>query len=86
VAAENGPLRVIPGSHRAYRQTDDPPRAAVAVHCRAGDALLMRPLVTHASGHSKPDGHRHRRIIHLACAADPEPPGGCAWHWFVAID
>ncbi|MBN9119272.1 MAG: phytanoyl-CoA dioxygenase family protein, partial [Planctomycetes bacterium] len=83
---ENGPLRVIPGSHRAYHQKDDPPREAVALNCRAGDALLMRPLVTHASGHSKPGGTLHRRIVHLECAADAELPDGFAWKWFVPID
>jgi ectoine hydroxylase-related dioxygenase (phytanoyl-CoA dioxygenase family) len=85
VTAENGPLRVIPGSHRAYHQKDDPPREAVAVHCAAGDALLMRPLVTHASGHSKPDGGLHRRIVHLECAADAVLAEGLCWMWFVPI-
>ena len=82
---ENGPLRVIPGSHRAYQQKDDPPRAAVALYCSAGDVLLMRPLITHASGHSKTDVARHRRIIHLECAADRELADGYAWKWFVTI-
>jgi hypothetical protein len=81
---ENGPLRVIPGSHRAYHQKDDPSREAVALHCRAGDVLLMRPLITHASGHSK-TGVWHRRIVHLECAADRELPDGYAWKWFVKI-
>jgi hypothetical protein len=81
---ENGPLRVIPGSHRAYHQKDDPPREAVTVHCRAGDVLLMRPLVTHASGHSKPDAS-HRRVVHLECAADAELADGYAWKWFVKV-
>jgi hypothetical protein len=82
---QNGPLRVIPGSHRAYHQKDDPPREAVALHCRAGDVLLMRPLVTHASGHSKADAGLHRRIVHLECAADAELPEGYAWRWFVPV-
>jgi hypothetical protein len=83
---ENGPLRVIPGSHRAYHQKDDPPREAVTLHCRAGDVLLMRPLVTHASGHSKTDAGLHRRIVHLECAADAELADGYAWKWFVPIE
>ena len=85
MAPENGPLRVIPGSHSAYHQKDDPPREAVTLHCRAGDVLLMRPLVTHASGHSKTDAGLHRRIVHLECAADAELADGYAWKWFVSI-
>ena len=82
---ENGPLRVIPGSHRAYHQKDDPPREAVTLHCRAGDVLLMRPLVTHASGHSKTDAGLHRRIVHLECADDAELADGYAWKWFFKV-
>jgi hypothetical protein len=85
VTAENGPLRVIPGSHRAYQQKDDPPREAVPIHCRAGNVLLMRPLVTHASGHSTTDAPRHRRVVHLECAADRELPDGYAWNWFCKV-
>jgi hypothetical protein len=86
VTPENGPLRVIPGSHRAYHQKDDPPGEAVALHCRAGDVLLMRPLVTHASGHSKAGAASHRRVVHLECAADAELPDGYAWKWFAKVD
>jgi hypothetical protein len=85
VTPENGPLRVIPGSHRAYRQADDPPNESIALTCCAGDVLLMRPLITHASGHSRGDGTRHRRIVHLECAADGELPDGYEWKWFVPI-
>jgi hypothetical protein len=85
VAPENGPLRVVPGSHRAYHQKDDPPRQPVTLHCRAGDVLLMRPLVTHASGHSTPGAGLHRRILHLECAADPTLSDGYRWKWFVGV-
>ena len=71
VTPENGPLRVIPGSHVAYHQKDDPPREAVALHCRAGDVLLMRPLVTpreRAQQESRAPAAPHRRIVHLECA------------------
>jgi hypothetical protein len=80
---ENGPLRVIPGSHVAYQQSNDPPHESVTLYCRAGDVLLMRPLVTHASGHST--RALHRRIVHLECAADVELPEGYAWKWFVPL-
>ena len=82
---ENGALRVIPGSHRNYHQKDDTPREAVTLNCRAGDVLLMRPLITHASGHSKPEVGMHRRILHLECAADPILPDGYKWKWFAAV-
>jgi hypothetical protein len=82
---ENGPLRVIPGSHREYQQIDDSHPHAVTLHCLAGDALLMRPLVTHASGHSAPATLAHRRIVHLECAADAELPDDLEWYWFVPI-
>jgi hypothetical protein len=82
---ENGPLRVIPGSHRAYHQKGDPPRQPVTLHCAAGDVLLMRPLVTHASGHSAPGAGLHRRVLHLECAADPTLPDGYRWKWFARV-
>ena len=85
VTPENGPLRLIPGSHRFYSEKHDEPREAVSLHCRAGDVLLMRPLVTHASGHCKPVAGLHRRIVHLECAAGPDLPDGYAWKWFKAI-
>lgn len=81
---ENGPLRVIPGSHAAYDPRADPHREAAVLRCRAGDVLLMRPLVTHASGHSRA-ATGHRRIVHLECAAAPDLPGGLAWRWFVPL-
>jgi hypothetical protein len=79
----NGALRVLPGSHREGRL--DPRRIAglraataeVLCEAAAGDALLMRPLLLHASGKSASD--RRRRVLHIEfCAADL--PGGLAWH------
>lgn len=78
----NGALRVVPGSHRHYAMGEDPPSEPVAVHCRAGDVLLMRPLLTHASGHSKLEAALHRRIVHFECAASPELSDGYRWHDF----
>ncbi len=83
VTDENGPLKVIPGSHRTGKElTLDlaPPRV---IHAVAGDVLLMRPLLAHCSGKSAPDTPRHRRILHLECAASPELPDGFEWHDFV---
>ena len=80
--ADNGPLRVIPGSHRNYSSGADEVKEPVTIHCRAGDVLLMRPLLTHASGHTRPDAGLHRRIVHLECAPAGELPDGYQWHDF----
>jgi ectoine hydroxylase-related dioxygenase (phytanoyl-CoA dioxygenase family) len=78
----NGPLRVIPGSHRAgYLSSADIDswREAPSVTCTVarGGAILMRPLLLHASSSSsKPEP---RRVIHLEFAAD-DLPGGLEWH------
>lgn len=78
ICEENGPLKVIPGSHLG--REDRPPRTILA---RAGDVLLMRPLISHASNKSHPETTRHRRILHLEFAGTPELPDGYAWHDFV---
>ncbi|MDY3553294.1 phytanoyl-CoA dioxygenase family protein [Gemmata sp. JC717] len=83
---DNGPLRVIPGSHRFYDQRNDEPREAVTLECGAGDALLMRPLLTHASGHSRAETGLHRRIVHLECAADRVLADGFEWMWFCNVE
>lgn len=82
---DNGPLRVIRGSHRADRSGGEEIRPPVAIHCRASDAVLMRPLLTHASGHSDPATTRHRRTIHLECAPSADLPDGYKWHDFVRL-
>ena len=79
----NGPLKVVPGSHRqgkALVLEDAPVRT---LHAGAGDVLLIRPLVAHCSNRSAPGSTRHRRILHLEFAAGPELGGGLAWHDFV---
>lgn len=78
--ADNGALRVIPGSHANYEMGRDEPRDPVTVCCRAGDVLLMRPLLTHSSGHSTPGANLHRRIVHLECTPSPALPDGYRWH------
>jgi ectoine hydroxylase-related dioxygenase (phytanoyl-CoA dioxygenase family) len=75
----NGALHVIPGSHRAGRiaEADIPSVLAKSrTHTCAvgrGGALLMRPLVLHASSPSQ--APVHRRVIHLdfACERLPLP-------------
>jgi len=78
---DNGPLRVIPGSHENSAE-ERPPRS---VHCLAGDALFMRPLLTHSSANSRPGCDRHRRILHFECAPEPSLPDGYAWFEFVPL-
>lgn len=79
----NGPLRVLPGSHAAGRLDanaigrwrENTPEVVCPVP--AGGALLMRPLLLHASSDSQTPAHR--RVLHLEYAAD-ELPGGLEWH------
>jgi ectoine hydroxylase-related dioxygenase (phytanoyl-CoA dioxygenase family) len=78
---DNGPLRVIPGSHREgflsdieiqSRSKDD----AVTCSVLRGDAILLRPLILHSS----PSATRpsNRRVVHLEFAA-AELPHGARW-------
>jgi len=82
---ESGPLRVLPASHAAGRL--DPGDVALwtsragelAVDCLvpAGGAVVMRPLLLHASASGTSPGHR--RVIHLEYAAE-SLPGGLEWY------
>ena len=83
VTDENGPLRVIPGSHVSSTSDGLGVDAAVTIHATAGDVLAMRPLISHCSGASSPTTRRHRRILHLEFAADPVLADGCKWHNFI---
>jgi ectoine hydroxylase-related dioxygenase (phytanoyl-CoA dioxygenase family) len=79
---ENGPVRVLPGSHTAGKLNGadiDAWRArvpAVDTPVGSGGLLLMRPLILHASSPATHPGHR--RVIHLEYAADPLAEG-LAW-------
>lgn len=76
-ADEDGPLRVVPGSHRLGRI--DPARSmAASVRCAAGqgDAVLMRPLLLHGS--SKSTGTSRRRVLHFVYGP-PALPHGLRW-------
>ncbi|WP_164104203.1 phytanoyl-CoA dioxygenase family protein [Candidatus Laterigemmans baculatus] len=80
---ENGPLRVIPGSHRSGRlNADEIARwretvSSVACTSSRGGVVVMRPLILHAS--SAATVPKHRRVIHLEFAAE-ELPHGLQWH------
>lgn len=86
VTDENGPLRVVPGSHLCKTCHGQGVEAAVAIHAEAGDVLAMRPLIDHSSGASMPGTTRHRRILHLEFAADPHLPDGYQWFHFIPGD
>jgi ectoine hydroxylase-related dioxygenase (phytanoyl-CoA dioxygenase family) len=79
---DNGPLRVIPGSHNAGCLSADElatwkEQQNVICAVPRGGALLMRPLLLHASSSClKPES---RRVIHLEFAAE-NLPGGLEWH------
>jgi ectoine hydroxylase-related dioxygenase (phytanoyl-CoA dioxygenase family) len=79
---DNGPLRVIPGSHKAGCLAAEEvvvwkERPSVICTVPKGGAILMRPLLVHASSScSKPEP---RRVIHLEFAAE-ELPDGLEWH------
>ncbi|WP_254512101.1 phytanoyl-CoA dioxygenase family protein [Anatilimnocola floriformis] len=82
VTLENGPLRVIPGSHHSAAEIDSG-REPVTILARAGDALAMRPLLSHSSGDSAPETKLHRRILHLEFAKSETLPDGYAWQRFI---
>jgi Phytanoyl-CoA dioxygenase (PhyH) len=83
VTEENGPLKVVPGSHRTGKELRLGDVAPQSVLVRRGDVLLIRPLVAHCSGRSDPETRRHRRILHLEFAAAPELTDGYEWHDFI---
>ena len=70
--ATNGPLRVLPDSHRdgvlSDQQIADRAKHAAPVECvtPAGGVVVMRPLTIHAS--SKSTDQRPRRVLHLEYA------------------
>jgi ectoine hydroxylase-related dioxygenase (phytanoyl-CoA dioxygenase family) len=74
---QNGALRVVPGSHRfgriaesnieSLRQQCGERIGRVSI----GGALLMRPLLLHASSPAQIAGHR--RVIHIDFAAHALP-------------
>jgi ectoine hydroxylase-related dioxygenase (phytanoyl-CoA dioxygenase family) len=80
---ENGPVQVLPGSHAEgrlsapevsrWREGYEP----VLCTSARGGALLMRPLILHAS--SPATVPAHRRVVHLEFAAE-ELPHGLEWH------
>lgn len=76
----NGPLRVLPGTHREGVLTDEEIRAlgheVPSVDCLVakGGVLAMRPLLVHASSKSQSD--MARRVLHIEYATSMTFAGG----------
>ena len=85
-AGDEGALRVVPGSHRLGRLRPDSIAATdkrnteIVCAADAGDLLLMRPLLLHAS--SKAERPNGRRVLHFLFA--PRQPG-CGLQWRIAV-
>jgi ectoine hydroxylase-related dioxygenase (phytanoyl-CoA dioxygenase family) len=81
--ANNGALKVIPGSHLDGRldaaQIKNRSENGNICICEVpkGGALLMRPLLLHAS--SPAENPSHRRVLHIEYATDELPKG---LNWF----
>jgi hypothetical protein len=81
-SADNGALKVIPGSHRHGKlgaaEISEYTRSNEAVICEIskGGIFLMRPLLLHAS--SSATNPSHRRVLHLEYATQ-ELPNGLKW-------
>ncbi|MBY0506136.1 MAG: phytanoyl-CoA dioxygenase family protein [Bryobacteraceae bacterium] len=81
--ADNGPVRVIPGSHSRGRLTAGQIRSlresipSKSCTVGKGGVLLMRPLLLHAS--SAAASPTHRRVVHLEWASCGLPNG---LRWF----
>ncbi len=69
----NGPLRVLPGTHKLGVLTDDEvsrfaaERSPVDCLVPQGGVLAMRPLIIHSS--SKSEAENPRRVLHIEYAA-----------------
>lgn len=85
----NGPLRVIPGSHRSGKLSDEALQQVVAggnmveLYVPQGGFLLMRPLLVHAS--SPAGAPQHRRVLHLEFAPR-EAISPLKWHETVELN
>jgi ectoine hydroxylase-related dioxygenase (phytanoyl-CoA dioxygenase family) len=81
-SAANGALRVLPGTHRLGRLSAPQIVALrqqvqeVVCDVPAGGAMLMSPLLLHASSAS--ESPTHRRVLHFEFS-DATLPDGLAW-------
>lgn len=76
---QNGPLRIVPGTHTLGLLTDDrmaelgnSPSISSLTACEGG-IIAMRPLVVHSS--QKSEGDCPRRVLHIEYAATRQLDG-----------
>jgi hypothetical protein len=80
--ASNGALRVLPGTHRLGKLNQNyvgehvDEACAICCEAHAGEAVVMRPLLLHASSTAEHPGHR--RVLHFDYAIG-ELPAGLEW-------
>ncbi len=87
---ENGPLVVLPGSHRGDGNSDDDlpaleSNAIQTILCNAGDLFVMRPLLAHSSLRSLEHTQQRRRVVHVELAGRQELPEGLHWKEFLSF-
>lgn len=82
VTDENGPLKVLAGSHRSGKRLALSDGRCESIFAVAGDVLAVRPLVAHCSGKSAEHTRRHRRILHFEFSGTATPPDGLSWRDF----
>lgn len=85
MSPENGPLLVIPGSHRDAGELGSANQTAVELQCDAGDIFAMRPRILHASRKACKTADIHRRVIHMEFAPENALPEPWKWHTFREI-
>ena len=85
VTTSNGPLEVIPSSHASGKAVQPTEQEPVKILVNAGDVLAMRPMISHASGHTDPEGNLRRRILHLEFSAIEHLPDGYQWSHFLKM-
>jgi hypothetical protein len=84
----NGPLRISPGTHRNGIIRPSEISRHIAEHgevnclAKCGEALLMKPLVLHAS--SQATAPLHRRVLHFVIYSGPPLPE--PWHRVIGRD
>jgi len=87
--AENGPLRVIPGSHLLGKLGEEEVARVAAerpmreLHLAQGALLLMRPLLVHSS--SVALSGEHRRVLHIELAP-VEAISPLKWHDTISLN
>jgi len=85
VTESNGPLEVIPGSHHSGKKNEATSSDPQKILCNAGDVLAMRPMLSHGSGHTDPEGNLRRRILHLEFCGIESLADGYRWMHFLKL-